>query len=259
MCLNKTKILICLLLLFVVFVLSSCGSTKKGMQNSNAYNIDNSQINEIKQNSYQDKGIVIRYPQLLNSKNGIKQDEINKLIKDEAMKVLNYYADGLDVLALEIHYKIKYHGEKLMSIEYTGIGNIKGSAHPNNIFFTTNINLEEARKIRLADIVTINEQFFEVIKSGKFTLQNGVIKDKSEVVQRFNEYSIDELAKMFTNSDSLDKVGTEQQSDVFSYFTNDNLGISFGVPHVLGDHLEIEIKYSDILKNLKINIHDLPL
>jgi hypothetical protein len=46
-------------------------------------------------------------------------------------------------------------------------------------------------------------------------------------------------------------MGEENSSNSFSYFTNDSLGISIGVIHVLGDHAEFEIKYEDIKDNMK--------
>lgn len=50
--------------------------------------------------------------------------------------------------------------------------------------------------------------------------------------------------------DSLDNIGTEKQSDVFSYLTADSLGISIGVSHALGDHAEFEIRYEEIKDNI---------
>ena len=49
----------------------------------------------------------------------------------------------------------------------------------------------------------------------------------------------------------MDNIGTEKQSDVFSYFTSDSLGISVSVSHAIGDHAEFEIKYQDLKGNIK--------
>jgi len=47
---------------------------------------------------------------------------------------------------------------------------------------------------------------------------------------------------MFNNADSLDNIGTVNQSDIFSYITEDTLGISVSVSYAEGDHIEFEIK-----------------
>jgi len=38
----------------------------------------------------------------------------------------------------------------------------------------------------------------------------------------------------------------------FSYFTEESPGISFGLIHALGDSITYEIKYTDILDNIKM-------
>lgn len=47
---------------------------------------------------------------------------------------------------------------------------------------------------------------------------------------------------MFNNVDSLDNIGTVNQSDTVSYFKKDTLGISVSVSNAEGDHAEFEIK-----------------
>lgn len=46
-------------------------------------------------------------------------------------------------------------------------------------------------------------------------------------------------------------MGVDNTSFLFSYFTNDSLGISIGVIHALGDHAEFEIKYEELKEVIK--------
>ena len=75
---------------------------------------------------------------------------------------------------------------------------------------------------------------------------------KSDYNGILDELSNEDLIKKFSEADSLDNIGTENQSDTFSYLTNDSLGISVSVPHALGDHAEFEIKYPYIKDHMII-------
>lgn len=60
----------------------------------------------------------------------------------------------------------------------------------------------------------------------------------------------DLLAKLQT-ADQLERIGENDQSDVFSYWTEDSLGISIGVSHAQGDHAEFEVLKKEIVPFLK--------
>lgn len=198
---------------------------------------------EIIKGSYINKDIKINYPQITNLSDANKQKIINNIIKNEALKVLNYYSETESGLTLEINYDIKRKGANLLSIQYLGIGNVKGAAHPNNLFYTTNINMSKGTRLRLKDVVNIDENFIRKFKDREFkplkSEDSGMI-DSSDLI------------KQFSKADSLDNIGIEDQSDIFSYLTKDSLGINISVSHAAGDHVEFEIKYKDIANNVKV-------
>jgi hypothetical protein len=199
---------------------------------------------EITKESYIDKDVKINYPQITNLTDRAKQEKVNDIIKNEALKGFRYYPMVDNELSLTINYEIKRKSENLLSIQYSGIGYVKNAAHPNNIFYTTNININEGIRLRLKDMVNIDESFVEKFKEASKALQ-------SETSGILDEFSNAVLIKMFSEADSLDNIGTENQSDTFSYLTKDSLGISVSVPHALGDHTEFEINYRDIAQNIK--------
>ncbi|MHC1681592.1 MAG: DUF4163 domain-containing protein [Clostridiaceae bacterium] len=220
---------------------------KSDSTNLNKTNL-NSEYNhsyELISSLYSIDDIHIKYPQLINLGDKNKQSIINDLIKTDALKVLNYYKNSTHDLTLEIDYTIKRQDLNILSLQYSGIGYIKGAAHPNNLLYTTNININTGKKLRLKDIVNIDKNLIS-----KFI--NGDLKPLNPYVDyTLSNFSTEELLKTFENADSLSNTGSENYSDVFSYLTKDSLGISMNVSHAVGDHTEFEIKLKDIKNNIK--------
>ncbi|WP_298841594.1 hypothetical protein [Clostridium sp.] len=190
---------------------------------------------QLVKNVYTNKKVIVNYPQITNFGDVSKQKVINNILKQEALKVSNYYKDSPGEVTLDIIYNIKYKGNDQLSVQYSGTAYVKGSAHPNNLFYTTNINLTKAVRLRLSDFVKIDKNLVNKLRS---------IADKSSQPGKVSveQYTNDELIKMFKNADSLDLVGTADQSDTFSFVTKDTLGISVPVSHAAGDHAEFEMK-----------------
>lgn len=223
-------------------VLCSCGG-KNILHNKEGSQRADYGISKV---SYLEKNVVINYPQIYNLNDMGKQKSINNLIKNEALKVLNYYNSDIDSLTLEINYDISWKGNNLLSIQYWGTGFNEGAAHPNNLFYTTNINVVNGSNVRLADVINIDERFIKKFRNGEFKLVNTVLNDKAFIIASKDAYSFEELIDLFKNADSLDYVGTEKQSDIFSFFTEDALCISIPVSHAAGDHAELGMEYKSI-------------
>jgi hypothetical protein len=198
---------------------------------------------EITKTNYTENNIKINYPQLTKSSDHQKEKTINQLIKKEAIKVLNYYLPDLQDLTLEINYEIKSKSPSLLSIQYTGVGYMNGAAHPNNHYYTTNIDIETGTILKLKDMINIDENFVDNLKQNAKSM-------KPEHQGILSSIHPSDLLNMLTNADSLDNIGTENQSDTFSYFTSDSLGISIPVSHAKGDHAEFEITYQAIAQNI---------
>lgn len=196
--------------------------------------------------NYVDNYIKISYPQITGLSDTNKQKKINDLIKTEALKVLNYYNNIGKEISLDIDYDIKWKGSNLLSIQYSGLGNIKGFAYPNNIFYTSNIDINNINKLGLTDVVNIDENFVEKFKKGRYVPWDTGLKSAIDLIK--DDIDSYNLVREFKNADSM---GEENTSFSFSYFTEDSLGISIGVAHAIGDHAEFEINYKDIKENIK--------
>lgn len=198
---------------------------------------------------YVHHNITIHYPQLQNFIDQNKQQVINEMIRTEAIKGLNYYSGLEDELTLEVDYKVSRKTSKVLSIQYAGTGYVEGAAHPNELFYTTNIDIDREKPVRLHDMIHIDDAFVDKMMNGPFKPLN------PEMGELVNYYSREEWINQLQNADSLDHIGTELHSDTFSYLTEDSLGISIGIPHGAGGHLIFEIKYEDLTEHIN---HDHP-
>ncbi|MBL4931612.1 PdaC/SigV domain-containing protein [Clostridium paridis] len=187
----------------------------------------------------------IKYPEISGLSDEGKQKEINAILKNEALKVLSYYMDALGSVELNVDYNITLKSPYILSVQYTGSGFASNAAHPNSLFYTTNINMNTGNRLRLKDVINIDKNF-----ANKF-LEGGFKPLHSEHSDVLKQHTVEEIQEGFMNADSLDNIGTAQQSDTFMYFTNDSLGISISTGHALGDHAEFETKYQNIKDYIK--------
>jgi len=182
------------------------------------------------------KDIKINYLQINNLGDRSKDHKINELIKTSVLKVLHDYKDSLSTLSLTMDYEIKYKGKDLLSLEYLGLANVKGASHPVNVIKTTNIDLKKGKQLSLSDVVMLNDSFADKIRAGKYKAYRSDLDLKAAGV-------LTDVLNGFSNQELLKSL--KQQTAKF-YFTKDSLGVSIEVAHVVGDHLEMEMKYKDL-------------
>ncbi len=216
---------------------------QQDLQDGYAYQVSESNYSQVEGKLKCD----INYPQVSGLSNGNILKTINGNIKNEALKVLKYYDDPdgwLESAEVNIKHVITMRSPAVLSIQYYGLGEISNAPHPHNLFYTTNINIRTGEVIRLKDIVKIDEAFARSFISGKFKAENDFQAEALELLD------IESILSSFREADRMDNIGTVGHSYVFSYFTEDSLGISIPVPHTIGDHAEFEIKYQDITDNI---------
>ena len=260
------KILIFILIALCMGTLTSCNIEKAegGIEKENVQVKNESAIGEkvegiekfeninykINDAKYVEKKVIIRYPQISHLNNDIKEERLNEFIKNEALQVLNVYGGNMDKLSLEIEYKIKWCDMDFLSIVYSGVGYVEGAAHPNNLFYTSNINIGNEKKMRLTDCVIIDNNLVDAFR--KYKAENAGANEAPAAALEYilENYSADDLIKCFNNADS----SYEVSPFTFSYLTKNYLGISMEVPYVAGGHIEVEIPLQDIVANIKASI-----
>ncbi|MTI47347.1 MAG: DUF4163 domain-containing protein [Firmicutes bacterium] len=239
------KIVFLILTMILAMNISACDSNTS---NTDGNEVENYSITE--SNSSSNEGEIsysINYPQITGLSDTEKQDKVNNIIKEEALKVLKYYENPFAPVEVDIDYNITLQEPSVLSIQYSGLGIVSGVAHPNKLFYTTNIDIERGTRIRLKDIININSDFIQKFIGGDFTAVN----DEQGQNIDLSTLSVEDLQREFTEADSLDNIGTENQSDVYSYLTEDSLGISISVPYAVGGHAEYEINYQDLNEFIK--------
>ena len=158
------------------------------------------------------------------------------MIKSEALLALTYYDYSPAEMSLEIEYEIKLLNDTHISIAYSGMSYVNGAAHPNHLFFTTNIDINSGKKLNLSDFTAIEDEFTEKLKTAA---KNQL---PLELYDSFLNYDDVKLLKYLRNSDNL-HLGVENQYDTFSYLTEKNIGVSLPVGHAMGGYIIIEVDH----------------
>ncbi len=217
--------------------------------NRKKVSIDSPQITDYKVTSttFKRQKVAINYPQIIDFKDTHKQQMINDLLKTEALNVLDFYED-FNGLSLEINYRVTWQGQNLLSLQYYGIGESQGAPYPLSYFYTVNVDMKKGCKLRLKDFIKIDKQF--VTKFRNYKVKDPATNQASQAAfdDILETSSVEQLLRYFEGADSSYK----NSAFTFSYISKDALYISIEVPHEVGDHTEIELKYEEIKNNLRI-------
>ncbi|MCG7383137.1 hypothetical protein [Paenibacillus sp. ACRRY] len=236
-----------LLILIPVLLLMSCNANVDLYSDQAKSNNDLS-IEEgftIKNSNYSKNNINIVYPQIVDITNA---EKINALIQNEATRIVNSYS--LEKDNLDINYRIMYKNYELISIQYFGSVFTEGAPYPSNVFYTSNIDLKKGSRVKLSDLIEVNDAFVEKFKEGSYKSYDKDLNllDNGVLTEILSGYSSKDLISYFKQSDT---VGEVNDSETYSYITQDAIGVSISVPHALGDHLEMEISFSNLINNIK--------
>ncbi|AIQ14927.1 polysaccharide deacetylase family protein [Paenibacillus durus] len=108
--------------------------------------------------SYTDKDITIRYPQVIGIDDSKRQEKINELLKFEALVPLDgYLSSTADYdLSMDIDYEITWKSQNLLSVQYKGSSYSDEAAYPLDLFYTINIDINHGKKIRLKDAIKLD-------------------------------------------------------------------------------------------------------
>lgn len=189
--------------------------------------------------------IIISYPQIYEIGDIDLQDNINKTISTEALKILNFYEnENLEEFKLNIYYEIVLANETLMSIQYFGFASGEDYPHCHKLFYTTNIDLKNGKKLRLKDIVEVNTEFASLFLNEDFEYDGPLASDESSCIH--DTYTdLNMLLQDFTEADTM------EQMLIYSYMTHDSLGISMETQHAIGGYAKFKIPYKNIENYLK--------
>lgn len=201
---------------------------------------------------YRKNNVIISYPKVFDLKDTQKQNKINRLIKEHALKVANHqYKLDNDTLT-EISYYIELKTNDILSITYN-ITKFKGKDREYMYFtYPTNIDINSGHRLRLKDIIKIDDDFIEKIRNGHFeTYKNNPNIDLNKIFNR-------NILKKLLEADSQENIGVRDESYIFTYLTSDHIYIGLDGTHVGKGYVGLKIKYKDILENIKLEYLAIP-
>ncbi|MFF2093857.1 hypothetical protein [Paenibacillus sp. NPDC058174] len=227
-------------IVLLIVLLSACGSNKQDL--SAAAPI----INKM---SFSNQQVAIQYPEITNLDSPEQARKLNEVLKSDAMQIIDYFGGNEQSNEVNADYVSKLTGDNLISVAYSGSSYVKGGAYPRSFFVTTNLDLTKEKKIVLKDIVRIDDEFISALRGAKYVPYDSELIVEAEAREELSSYSNEQLIALLNQSDVISDTN---ELGVSTYFTKDSLGISFNVPHALGDHVEFEIAYSELKEHFLI-------
>ncbi|MCL2637152.1 MAG: DUF4163 domain-containing protein [Oscillospiraceae bacterium] len=182
---------------------------------------------------FERENVTIKYPQMEGLFDKSLQEDMNSRLQYFALSVLEAYEDSLGALTLEVDYEVTRSTGNLLSVVFRGLAYVEGAAHPNNIVYTVNIDIQVGIEVVLADMVILGDEFIEIFRAyGKteFPEADEYVKEND------NEY----FMKEFRSADSF------WLTDTYSYYTEDAMVICFSVPQAIGGYAEFRINYEHL-------------
>lgn len=117
--------------------------------------------------------------------------------------------------------------ENTVSINYKGILTNEQAAHPSKYDFGVNVDMNSAREIRLQDIFSLSDEFYDKVKS------YGVVEAESEELKDAQGH--------FIGDESLEDFKTSYES---YYLENDGVVFVFSTCYAIGENTELKVPYS---------------
>ena len=149
------------------------------------------------------------------------------------------YETDYSTYAFGVDYRVTSYTDDILSIVFEGMINLKQSAHPTHVFFTLNIDLKNEQIIHFEDRYVVDDALYD-------TFAEYAQKDLMEMAQSdVWPENWDSFSEMFCSKESFLNAITSANASHF-YFTEQGVGISYPVAHVMGDHLETVIPYSEL-------------
>ena len=193
------------------------------------------QSTETAPETYTSGKISIQYPAVQEMEDTAKQDQINQLLKGNALSVIK--ANGLDDSkdSLTVKCKVISADRKRLTAAYTGTLTVENAAHPVDLFYSNTVNLTQVQNIGLSDYTDAYTMAGYVLSDDvEFS---GISADvEAQVLEFRNTLDIDTLTAIFDSAD-FPLASEEIWPESFSYEKQGTIYFSMPVPHAMGDYV----------------------
>lgn len=185
--------------------------------------------------TYTSGNVSIQYPVISKLEDEEKQEQLNALLKSNALSVIksNEIDEAKD--SLSIKCQVISVDRKRLTATYTGSLTTEEGAYPLNLFYSNTINLLQVQDLGMDDFSDAYTMAGYVLSDDvKFS---GISADvEAEVLKYRSTLDIDTLSKIFGAADfPLDSEA--QWPESFSYEKQGTIYFSMPVPHALGDYV----------------------
>lgn len=133
-----------------------------------------------------------------------------------------------------------YNSGDIISMVFDGIFNNKSAAHPIHLFISLNFNPKTLEIISFSDNYHIDKDLYN-------TFANIAEKEILESCNGKWPDGLGSFSEMFYSQEQF--IESMQKEKLYYFYTPEGIGISYLVPHSVGDHIEIVIPYSKLKKN----------
>jgi hypothetical protein len=143
-------------------------------------------------------------------------------------------------LSIDVVYDYQNNSGSVLSIQYLGTYYKKSMIYPVNFYHGVTLSLDNAQIVPLSDLFVIDKAFVEAFKNGMYaplTEDLGLETMAKELIEQ--QYTDEELIEIFS------------QADAEYFLHGQGLILSVGVPHAIGDHIEMAINYEVLEANIK--------
>lgn len=191
-------------------------------------------------NSHKNSQVSVAYPVF----SGADMQKINADIYTFAKNFAElYYGQDYTDLQLELTFEVKRYDSEYLSIAFTGTGNVRTAAHPNNLFLTKNYDLQKKQAITLSALHTIDRAFADALYTAAEEQFTALARQDSS----FDAETVWEIFQAdYPTADALLPVLQKCDTDPTrcqSYITRNAIGVSLPVSHTGGDHIEVEVVF----------------
>jgi hypothetical protein len=197
---------------------------------------------EIEARNWGVEGITVKYPMIVNTGMleaglGEKADQVNDMIMDDMSYLLETIKSKADDETLTIDGVFDYSQitPTVLSICYEIDYDADSLAYPVSLYHTLTMSLDQVAGIPLSDLFVIDETFVEDFKS---YWMYAPFRDTDLEAAGVNIK--EEIESLYSNEELI---GLLSIPEAQYYLTNQGLIVSIGVPHALGDHLEMSMNY----------------
>lgn len=149
------------------------------------------------------------------------------------------YETDYSTYALGVDYRVTSYADDILSIVFEGMINLKQSAHPTHVFFTLNIDLKNEQILRFEDRYVVDDALYDTFAE---YAQKAILE-----LSQYDEWQAnwDSFSEMYCSREKFLN-GMTSMIGFHFYFTEQGVGISYPVAHVMGDHMETVIPYSEL-------------